>query len=434
MNRHLFRKIDIMGIELYEHQKEAIEKLKTGAILCGGVGSGKSRAALAYYLIKVCDGSVKINGQSSYSPMKNPKDLYIITTARKRDTHEWEDELLPFSLTVHKEQNPMGVNVKIDSWNNIKKYKEVTNSFFIFDEQRVVGYGAWSKNFIEIAKLNDWILLSATPGDTWLDYAPVFIANGFYRNITEFRERHVVYDRFSKYPKVKKYVNQNILVRRRNDILVYMPVERKVLHHHEQVKVSFSKERYDSVIKDPKTNTPRRWNIFKDQPIRDASELCFVYRRIVNSDISRINAIKELMKKHNKLIVFYNFDYERFMLRHFLKEKNVKLAEWSGHKHEPIPDDDKWIYIVQYTAGAEGWNCTDTNAIVFYSQNYSYKIMVQAAGRIDRINTPFSDLYFYHLESDSSIDKAIKRALNNKKNFNERSFAGFGDSREKQGV
>ena len=256
-----------MGIELYEHQKEAIEKLKTGAILCGGVGSGKSRAALAYYLMKVCGGSIKTNGQFSYSAMKTPKDLYIITTARKRDTYEWEDEMLPFLLTTHQDQNPTHVNVKIDSWNNIKKYKDVVDSFFIFDEQRVVGYGAWSKSFIEIAKMNDWILLSATPGDTWLDYAPVFIANGFYRNITEFRERHVVYDRFAKYPKVKKYINQNILVRHRNDILVYMPVERKVLHHHEHVKVEYSKERYDSVTQDPITRMPRRWNIFKDQPI-----------------------------------------------------------------------------------------------------------------------------------------------------------------------
>ena len=153
-----------------------------------------------------------------------------------------------------------------------------------------------------------------------------------------------------------------------------------------------------------------------------------------SANISRINAVKDLMEKHNRLIIFYNFDYERFMLRHFLKETGVSLAEWSGHKHEPIPDEEKWVYIVQYIAGAEGWNCTDTNAIVFYSQNYSYKIMTQAAGRIDRINTKFSDLYFYHLESDSSIDKAIKRALNNKKNFNEKSFAGFSVSREKHGV
>lgn len=412
-----------MGVQLYEHQKDAVNKLKTGAILCGGVGSGKSRTALAYYFTKVCMGSLEVNGLGEYSFMKKPLNLYIITTARKRDTGEWRDELLPFMLTTNAKENPLGVEIKVDSWNNIKKYSDVSGAFFIFDEQRVVGYGAWSKAFISIAKKNQWILLSATPGDTWLDYAPVFIANGFYKNITEFRERHVVYDRFAKYPKVKKYVNTGRLQAQRKDILIYMPVDRKVLQHHKRVKVSYDLSRYCSVTIDPKTGSERRWDIFKEKPLRDASELCYVYRRIVNSDKSRIDAVLEIMKKHDKVIIFYNFNYERHMLRHFLKMTKIRLAEWSGHKHETIPDTDKWVYIVQYTAGAEGWNCTDTNAIIFFSQNYSYKIMTQAAGRIDRINTPYSELYYYHLESDSGIDRAIKQALNKKRSFNEKSFA-----------
>ena len=34
-----------------------------------------------------------------------PKDLYIITTARKRDTMEWEGDLSPFLLSIHKDVN-----------------------------------------------------------------------------------------------------------------------------------------------------------------------------------------------------------------------------------------------------------------------------------------------------------------------------------------
>lgn len=132
--------------------------------------------------------------------------------------------------------------------------------------------------------------------------------------------------------------------------------------------------------------------------------------------------MKNIMSKHDKVIVFYNFDYERYLIRHYVKQWKVRIAEWSGHKHEQIPKTEKWVYLVQYTAGAEGWNCTDTNAIIFFSQNYSYKIMTQAAGRIDRINTGFHDLYYYHLESSAPIDKAIKRALRSKKTFNEKSF------------
>ena len=404
-----------MSVELYEHQQRAVEQLKSGAILCGGVGSGKSRTALAYYYIKECGGSIRVNGEGSYSLMKDPKPLYIITTARKRDTLEWDEELVPFLLSRDISKSTLATKVVVDSWNNIKKYKDVKGAFFIFDEQRVVGYGTWSKSFIQIARNNHWILLSATPGDTWNDYAPVFIANGFYRNITEFRERHIVYDRFSKYPKIKKYVYTGVLLKHRDDILVYMPVERDTKHHHETVPVSYNKAKYD----DAQT---RRWDIFKEKPARDASEMCYVYRRIVNSDKSRIDAMKNIMSKHDKVIVFYNFDYERYLIRYHVKQWKIRIAEWSGHKHEQIPKTEKWVYLVQYTAGAEGWNCTDTNAIIFFSQNYSYKVMTQAAGRIDRINTGFHDLYYYHLESSAPIDKAIKRALRNKKTFNEKSF------------
>lgn len=404
-----------MAIELYEHQKKAIGQLKSGAILCGGVGSGKSRTALAYYYIKECGGQLKVNGEGGYSPMRRSKPLYIITTARKRDTLEWDQEMAPFLLSRDISKSTLSTPVVVDSWNNIKKYADVENAFFIFDEQRVVGYGTWSKSFIKIARKNRWILLSATPGDTWSDYAPVFIANGFYRNITEFRTRHVVYDRFAKYPKIKGYINTGILTKHRKDILIFMPVERSVNYHHKVVYVDYNKEMYEDAYK-------RRWNIFKEKPAKDASEMCYIYRRIVNSDKSRIEAIRNLLGKHDRVIIFYNFDYERFLLRHYLREWKVRTGEWSGHKHDPLPKSKKWVYLVQYTAGSEGWNCTETNAIVFFSQNYSYKIMTQAAGRIDRINTPYKDLYFYHLESKAPIDLGIKRALKNKRNFNEKSF------------
>ena len=400
--------VTTMTIELYSHQEKAMNELESGFILCGGVGSGKSRTAIAYYFVKECKGQL-----SDYPKMETPKDLYIITTARKRDTLEWEGECAPFLLSTNKEVNYHDVNVVVDSWNNISKYTNVENAFFIFDEQRVVGSGLWVKSFLEITNSNTWLLLTATPGDTWMDYAPVFIANGFYKNKTEFLRRHVVFSRFAKYPKVDRYIECGRLERIKKQIMVYMEYKKHTTPHDEEVFADFNKEIYDRVFL-------KRWNVFENKPVKDVSELCYLMRRIVNSDPSRIRIIKSLLEKHPKLVIFYNFNYELQMLRDLGAELNISFAEWNGHKHEPIPNSNTWIYVVQYTAGAEGWNCIETNCIVFYSQTYSYKAMVQAAGRIDRLNTTFSDLYYYHIKSKSIIDLAISRALVNKKSFNEK--------------
>ena len=400
-----------MTIPLRDYQLDAVRSMHNGCILCGGVGSGKSRTSLAYYFERN-GGSI----EPFCEMIPKPKDLYIITTARKRDTLEWEQELTPFLLSSVPENNETYYNkVVIDSWNNISKYKEVTDAFFIFDEQRVVGSGTWVKSFLKITKSNEWILLSATPGDTWQDYIPVFIANGFYRNKTEFVREHVIYSRFTKYPKIDRYLNTGKLIRQRNEILVNMDFKRQTVSHHEDVFVKYDIQKYKEVTK-------TRWDPFKNEPIQNASGLCYIWRKIVNSDDSRQVALLEIFEKHPKMIIFYNFNYELDILRGIFEATGVPVAEWNGHLHQPIPTGKTWVYLVQYTAGAEGWNCITTDTIVFYSQNYSYKILEQARGRIDRMNTPFTDLYYYHLKSRSGIDLAISRALHEKKKFNETKY------------
>ena len=402
-----------MSVGLYDYQLEAVCNMKNGCILCGGVGSGKSRTALAYYYLQNGGGISYLRGLSDYIPMNDPpKDLYIITTARKRDTLEWEGELSPFLLSTHSDQNLYINTVIVDSWNNIKKYDLVKDAFFIFDEQRVIGSGTWVKAFLKIAKSNRWILLSATPGDTWQDYIPVFIANGFYRNRTEFIREHVIYSRFTKYPKIDRYINTGKLIKLRKDILVNMDFKRQTVSHHEDVYVNYDISKYKEVAK-------TRWDPFKNEPLANAAALCYVWRKIVNTDESRQVALLEIIEKHPRSIIFYNFDYELDLLKNLCVANDLDVAEWNGHKHQPIPEKNRWIYLVQYNAGAEGWNCVRTDTIIFYSQNYSYKIMQQAAGRIDRLNTPYSDLYYYHLRSRSGIDLAIHRALKDKKDFNE---------------
>lgn len=401
-----------MWTNLRDYQVDAIEHMKNGCILCGGVGSGKSRTSVAYYF-KTQGGDIY---SDDYSPMDDPpKDLYIITTAKKRDSLEWDSELVPFLLSQNPEVNAYGNKVVIDSWNNIKKYSDVTNAFFIFDEQRVVGSGTWVKAFLKISKSNEWILLSATPGDTWSDYIPVFLANNFYKNRTEFSREHIIYSSFTQFPKIDRYINTGKLIKYRNDILVNMDFVRQTMSHHEYIIVGYDSVKYKEVGK-------LRWDPFKEEPIQNAGGLCYVWRRIVNSDISRRNAFLDICGEHPRVIVFYNFDYERDILLSLPYFVGTEIAEWNGHAHQEVPTSERWVYLVQYTAGCEGWNCITTDTIVFYSQNYSYKVMEQASGRINRMNTPYTDLYYYHLKSKSGIDMAISRALKEKRNFNENKF------------
>lgn len=414
--------MNVSKIRLYDYQLEALDRMHNGCILCGGVGSGKSRTALAYYYLRSGgDRRSLAEEKAPYIRMKQPLNLYIITTARKRDTKEWEQEMLPFLLSpapITKDipdERTYRITVTVDSWNNIKKYRNVQNAFFIFDEQRVVGWGAWSRTFVRIARQNQWILLSATPGDCWMDYVPVFVANGFYKNKSDFAARHVVYGYTAKYPVILRYVDEGVLQKYRYSILVDMGFERKTISHHEDVWCSYDPFSYKSLYKN-------RWDIWENKPVENASELCYALRKVVNSDRDRVYQCLELMKRHPRAIIFYNFDYELEILRGIKWPEGTMVAEWNGHKHEPVPNAEKWVYLVQYTAGAEGWNCVRTDTMIFWSQNYSYKVMVQAAGRIDRLNTPYTDLYYYHLKSKSGIDLGISRALKNKKNFNERMF------------
>lgn len=400
-----------MAVRLFPHQRKAIEKLRSGSILCGGVGTGKSITSLAYYYIFECGGTITDDGE--LTAMTAPKDLVIITTARKRDTHEWEEELARFHISPQPMFNCHPVKVIIDSWNNIAKYQDLPDdTFYIFDEQRVVGSGAWVKSFLKIAKKHRWILLSATPGDSWMDYIPVFLANGFYKNRTEFLKRHAIYSRFSKYPKVDRYVECGHLESLRRQITVVMSFDKKTIPHYISIQAEYNREEYKTIWKN-------RWNPYTREPIENISELCYTVRKVVNSDPSRIAAVENLWQKHPKLIVFYNFDYE---LEELMMLNGGDIAQWNGHSHDPIPKTDRWLYLVQYAAGAEGWNCIETDAIIFFSQSYSHRMTTQAAGRIDRLNTPFTDLYYYSIRSAAPIDLAIARALKQKKNFNESQF------------
>lgn len=367
--------------------------MHNGCILCGGVGSGKSRTALAYY-------------EEHY----RDRELIIITTAKKRDTMDWELESVPLLLN----------SLTVDSWNNITKYIDRKGCFFIFDEQRVVGSGTWAKAFIKIAKQNYWILLSATPGDCWMDYLPVFIANGFYKNKTEFANLHVMYSRYTKYPSVDRYLNTGRLMKLREAILVPMKDGRETVRHDIDIVCNYDFPGYKHIQK-------YRVKYLTEEPIKNASQLCYELRKCCNIDATRGEEVLKIVEKHERAIIFYNFDYELEILKNLDYGEDVTVAEFNGHIHQECPKDFKWVYLVQYAAGAEGWNCISSDCIIFYSQTYSYKVLEQAKGRIDRMNTPCKDLYYYHLICISKIDAAIRAALKRKKNFNANKFINWNE-------
>lgn len=404
-------------VKLFDYQLDAIKHLRTGSILCGGVGSGKSITSVAYFFIQ---NGGKIDDTGVLHPCKISRPLLIITTARKRDTGEWGLEIARFGMAEKIELSTAGNKVIIDSWNNIHKYDSIENWFIIFDEQRVVGSGSWVKSFLKMAKKNDWILLSATPGDTWSDYIPVFIANGFYKNRSQFQREHIVYSPFcTNFPKIDRYVNTGRLIRLRKSILVNMDYKRKTESVHKVVNVSYNKYAYNELMK-------TRFDLEKMEPLQNATELCLALRKIVNSDYTRLEATMDIAFEKKRVIIFYNFDYELNLIKNLPWPSDYVIAEWNGHKHQELPDSEKWVFLVQYNAGAEGWNCITTDTIIFYSQTYSYRMLTQAAGRIDRLNTPFSILYYYHLRSNSKIDLAIAIAQKEKKDFNAQAFVSGG--------
>ena len=382
-------------MDLQPHQLTALKELKNGSILWGGVGTGKTRVAIAYYVEN-----------------EEPKNIFVITTAKKRDSLDWDKEAAKYAISQHEDSTISGL-LTVDSWNNLDKYSGIKGCFFVFDEQRLVGNGAWVKAFLKIAKENNWIMLSATPGDTWLDYIPVFIANGFYKNRTEFKREHVVYKPYTKFPKVDRYLGVQKLERLRNEILIHMPYMKETIRRNKTIYVEHDDVLLKKVIK-------TRWDPYKNKPIRDIAELFMIMRRVVNENSSRLDAVRDVLRDHQRLIVFYNFNYELDALRTLKGDYTV--AEWNGHKHEEIPDGDSWVYLVQYVAGSEAWDCTETDAMLFYSLTYSYKNFCQAFGRIDRMNTPYTNLYYFSLRSKSVVDAAIWRSLLAKRSFNAAQF------------
>ena len=407
-----------MTVTYRPEQIQAVRQLQNGSILAGGVGSGKTLTSLAWYLTSVCNAaSFKKGGSLAKKKVKVSPTLYVITTAKKRDSLEWEEEAARLGLSTDPACSFTGSSIVVDSWNNIGKYSDREHAVFFFDEQRASGSGRWVKEFLKITKKNTWLLLSATPGDVWMDYLPVFMAHGFFRTRTEFMEDHVIFDRFAKYPKVKRYIGEAKLQLLRRSILVEMPVERHTIRERETVYCDYDRDLYKWVVKN-------RMDPWTEEPLRDAGGVCRILRKVVSDNDWRSEQAKRILSSNERVIVFYNYNYELDRILAVAESLGLPTAQWNGHRHDAIPAEPRWVYICQYTSAAEGWNCTSTDTVLFWSLNYSWRVTEQCEGRIDRLNTPYSRLKYYFLESHSSIDEAVRRSLSSKKVFNERAFVG----------
>lgn len=407
-----------MTVVYRPEQIQAVRQLQNGSILAGGVGSGKTLTSLAWYLTSVCNAaSFEKGGSLAKKKVKGSPTLYVITTAKKRDSLEWEEEAARLGLSTDPACSFTDSSIVVDSWNNIGKYSDQEHAVFFFDEQRASGSGRWVKEFLKITRKNIWLLLSATPGDVWMDYLPVFMAHGFFRTRTEFMEDHVIFDRFAKYPKVKRYIGEAKLQRLRRSILVEMRVERHTTRERETVYCDYDRDLYKWVVKN-------RMDPWTEEPLRDAGGVCRILRKVVSDNDWRSEQAKRILSSNERVIVFYNYNYELDRILAVAESLGLPTAQWNGHRHDAIPAESRWVYICQYTSAAEGWNCTSTDTVLFWSLNYSWRVTEQCEGRIDRLNTPYSRLKYYFLESHSSIDEAVRRSLSSKKVFNERAFVG----------
>lgn len=377
-----------MAVTFKDYQKRAINQMHNGCILCGGVGAGKSLTSLGYIDKVYPSGTV-----------------YIITPARKRNTGEWFDDI---------RKNDMDeTRFVVDSWNNLSKYKDVKDAFFLFDEQKVSGKGTWAKSLIRIAKSNQWILLSATPGDTYDDYATVLIANGFVRNRTTWYDEYCV-------TKSQPFFH---IVDHKNKDVIDMMIRRIFI----KMDYQSDKKRIERVIPIQARSAGEEKEILMTHKAPGAQmpfttfAAAIAYVRMNCYDKSKkTEALRKIIEKHKKIIVFYNFLSEKLEIERAAIDANVTINFYNGQRHDPIPDTDEWVYGVQYNSGAEAWNCITTNAMVFYSPNYSYKTMEQAHGRIDRVNSPYECLYYYMLLNELNIDNKVMNALSSKKDFNEK--------------
>ena len=380
-------------IKLLKYQEEAIQKLHSGSVLYGATGSGKSLTGLAYYM-------------RCWSHL----DLYIITTSKKRNAGEWEEEIAKLGCPPPK---------AIDSWNRLKNYRMVSDAFFLFDEHKVGGHGKWAQSMITIAKKNKWILLTATPGDVWDDYASIFIANEFVKNKTTWNEDFCIFDRISKYPKIIGYQREDVLKNMRDAVLVPMEYqsEKVPIPYVIPYKVDHEEEAY--VLARRKSLRHPEMRAFRN------TSAMFAYMRMNLPDKeSKIQALADVLKKEPKAIIFYNFTPEKYEIENAARQVNIPFFQYNGQIKDNVPDGDTWVYAVQYTAGAEAWNCITCRTVIFYSMNYSYKVMTQAKGRIDRCNSPFDELhYYYFISPDFEIDQEILNALTRKEKFNEEALA-----------
>ena len=194
-------------------------------------------------------------------------------------------------------------------------------------------------------------------------------------------------------------------------------MERHTTRVRKTIYCDYDHDLYKWVVKN-------RMDPWTNEPLRDAGGVCRILRKVVSDNDWRSDETLRLLASHERVIVFYNYDYELERILAVADRDGRPSAQWNGHRHDPVPRGERWIYICQYTSAAEGWNCTDTDTVLFWSLNYSWRVMEQCEGRIDRLNTPYSRLRYYFLESKSSIDEAIRRSLSLKKVFNERAFVG----------
>lgn len=390
-------------ITLRSYQQDAVEALLNGKhIVVASCGVGKGFISLEW-----ARGTKKSN-------------VLVITQASKVKSNDFVEEAKLLDEKWYNSQS----SFTVVSWNSLAKWlKEHQSENFadyaiIADEiQRIKNYSTgMGKSFLKIASHTKcWAGFTATPGESWIQMMPYFVACGFVKHKTDFTNKFCVTQSFKGYIEIIGYNHEEVLNKWWSGI-TYFPdtkeMEKQLPSETHKVVHFKAPTGYAKVLK---TKT----RLDTDEFIDTSMAMCHYLRQLCCSK-EKVEWLKEFVESlDTSCVVFYTYIEEGEKIKEALK--GVKIWEINGKKHD-IPTADTIgkhdVVLAQWESGSASLNLQFMNYWVSFSPCYSLTTSCQSRGRIKRIGQT-KPMFYYYLKTDHTIENDIYKALKEKRDFSE---------------